>query len=325
MSGGELEPAGMRRPAGAGTEERVPPAPATGDRVVVIILNWNAEQDTAACLDSFLQQRGVHTEILLVDNASGDGSGARLHRRYPSVNYLQAGENLGYSGGNNRGLEWALARDAEWVMVVNNDTVAEPDCTRLLLAAAAGEPRLAAVAPLIVRHDDPERVWFAGGRFDRVRGIGVHAHEGAAVETVVPTPESGADGAWRACTFVTGCCLLLRPAALRDVGKFANDFFSYGEDVELCLRLSRAGWLVGWAPGARLAHRVPARGAPPTPAQIRLRDRNRRRMVRRHYRAGWRLAFALWFWPTRLIHLARYALRGDWTRVGAIVAGLRER
>ena len=299
-------------------------ASATGDRVVVIILNWNAEQDTASCLDSFLHQRGVRTEILLVDNASADGSGERLHQRYPSVSYLQAGENLGYSGGNNRGLEWALARGAEWVMVVNNDTVAEPDCVRLLLAAAVGEPRLAAVAPLIVRHDDPARVWFAGGWFDRVRAIGVHAHEGAAVRAVIPASE-GDVGAWRECTFVTGCCLLLRPAAVRDVGKFANDFFSYGEDVELCFRLSNAGWRIGWVPGARLAHRVPERGAPPSPAQIRLRDRNRRRMVRMHYRAGWRLAFALWFWPTRVIHLARYALRGDWSRVAAILAGMRER
>lgn len=306
-------------------EESGPRAPATGDRVVVIILNWNAEQDTAACLDSFLHQRGVRTEILLVDNASADGSGERLHQRYPSVSYLQAGENLGYSGGNNRGLEWALARDAEWVMVVNNDTVAEPDCVRLLLAAAVGEPRLAAVAPLIVRHDDPARVWFAGGWFDRVRAIGVHAHEGAAVRAAIPASEGGGAGAWRPCTFVTGCCLLLRPAALRDVGQFANDFFSYGEDVELCFRLSNAGWRIGWVPGARLAHRVPERGAPPTPAQIRLRDRNRRRMVRMHYRAGWRLAFALWFWPTRVIHLARYSLRGDWSRVAAILAGMRER
>ena len=291
--------------------------------VVVVVLNWNAERDTAACLDSFLSQRGVHTSILLVDNASTDGSADRLRARFPMVHFLQTGANLGYSGGNNRGIAWALERRAAWILVVNNDTVADPDCVRQLLAAAVRDPSLAAVAPLIVRHDDPRRVWFAGGHFDRMRGIGVHLGEGEPVDAVVAGPE--ADGDYRVASFLTGCCLLLRPAAIEEVGPFPEDYFAYGEDVELCLRLRDAGWRVGWVPSARLAHRVPPRGAPPTPDQIRLRDRNRRRLVRRHYDRRWRIAFALWFWPTRIIHLVRYALRGDGGRARGILAGMRER
>jgi GT2 family glycosyltransferase len=295
------------------------------DRVVVVVLNWNAEHDTAACLDSFLGQQGVRPEILLVDNASADGSGGRLHARYPSVGYLQTGGNLGYTGGNNRGIAWARRRGAEWVLVVNNDTVADPDCLQRLLAAAASEPRIAALAPLIVRHDDPTRICFAGGRFDRMRGVGFHDLEGAPVSAVAADLDVGGAAVWRECTFLTGCCLLLRDAALRDVGDFQEDFFAYGEDVELCLRLARAGWRIGWVPDARIAHRVPPLGAPPSPTQILLRDRNRRRMVRLHYPLRWRLAFALWFWPTRAIHLARYLLRRDWGRGRAILAGMRER
>jgi GT2 family glycosyltransferase len=295
------------------------------ERVTVIVLNWNAEDDTAACLDSFLAQRGVETEILLVDNASADGSGERLRQRYPTVSYLQIDENLGYSGGNNRGIEWALDRGAEWVLVVNNDTVAEPDCLRLLLAATTGEARLAAVAPLIVRYDDPDRVWFAGGRFDRVRAVGVHRHENAPVESALRDVPRGEDAMWRPCTFLTGCCLLLRATALREVGLFRAEFFAYEEDLELSYRLSQAGWKLGWVPAARITHRVPPLGTEPTPNQIFLRDRNRQRTVRLHYAPGWRLAFALWFWPTRLIHLARYAMRGDGARARAIITGLRAR
>jgi GT2 family glycosyltransferase len=300
-------------------------ASARVERVTVIVLNWNAEHDTAACLDSFLAQRGVETEILLVDNASADGSGERLRDRYPTVSYLQTGENLGYSGGNNRGIEWALHRGADWVLVVNNDTVADTDCLRLLLAAMTGEERLAAVAPLIVRYDDPERVWFAGGRLDRVRAVGVHGHENAPVEVALREIPRGEDAMWRPCTFLTGCCLLLRPAALREVGLFRADFFAYEEDLELSYRLVQAGWKIGWVPAARITHRVPPHGTEPTPNQIYLRDRNRQRTVRLHYSLGWRMAFALWFWPTRLIHLARYAARGDGGRARAIIAGLRAR
>jgi GT2 family glycosyltransferase len=312
------------RAAAVGAKRRDASAAKPG-RVYVIVLNWNAEEDTAACLDSFLGQQCARTEILLVDNASDDGSGERLRRRYPAVHYLQTGINAGYSGGNNRGIEWALAREAEWVLVVNNDTVAAPDCVDRLLEAAVADPRLAAVAPLIVRHDDPSRVWFAGGRFDRVRAVGTHRYEGRAVASLPIEGLGAVDARVRECSFLTGCCLLLRVAALREVGSFQEHYFAYGEDVELGLRLRRAGWRIGWVPGARLAHRVPPVGAAPTPMQIRLRDRNRRRMVREHYTFPWRVAFALWFWPTRAAHLFNYLLRRDVPRARAIVAGAYER
>ena len=300
---------------------RSAPPPKTDPTVGVVVLNWNGEEDTAACLDSLLAQRGVSFDILLIDNASPDGSGARLHARYPALAYVQTGENLGYAGGNNRGLQWARSRGIEWLLVVNNDTVADPDCLRRLLDAAGTDARLAALAPLIVRFDDPDRVWFAGGRHDRLRALGVHEHWNAPVARVL---DRGDAARWHESTFLTGCCLLLRCAAMDEVGPFRADFFSYVEDLELSARLVDAGWRLGWVPAARLAHRVPALGTDPTPMQIRLRDRNRRRLVRHAYRPLWRLLFSLWFWPTRMILLARYALRGEWARASAIVTGMTE-
>lgn len=300
---------------------RTAPLPKTDPTVGVVVLNWNGEDDTAACLDSLLAQRGVSFDILLIDNASPDGSGARLHARYPALAYVQTGENLGYAGGNNRGLEWARSRGIEWLLVVNNDTVADPDCLRRLLDAAGTDARLAALAPLIVRFDDPDRVWFAGGRHDRLRALGVHEHWNAPVARVLERVDAAR---WQESSFLTGCCLLLRCAAVEEVGPFRADYFSYVEDLELSVRLANAGWRLGWVPAARLAHRVPALGTEPTPMQIRLRDRNRRRLVRHAYRPLRRLLFSLWFWPTRMILLARYALRGEWARASAIVTGMTE-
>ena len=291
-------------------------------RVTAIVLNWNGESDTAACLDSLLVQQGVALEVLLVDNDSPDGSGERLRGRYPDLHYLQTGANLGYAGGNNRGIAWAMDRGAEWVLVCNNDTVAEPQCVRTLLAAAQADERIAALAPLIVRFDSPESVWFAGGTFSVARGLGRHDHEGA---TVAQVERRLGTAAWQPCTFLTGCCLLLRVRALDAVGAFREDFFAYVEDVDLSLRLSRAGWRLGWVPRARLAHRVPARDALPSPAQIALRDRNRRRMVRDRYPWYLRAVFAGWFWPTRVISLGRYVLSRDWARTRAMLEGMTAR
>lgn len=292
--------------------------------VCALVLNWNAEFDTAACLASLLAQHDVTLEILLIDNASADGSGERLKERFPSVHYLQTGDNLGYAAGNNRGIEWAVARGASWLLVVNNDTVAAPTCVRRLLDVMESDDRIAALAPLITRFDDPARVWFAGGHFNRMRAMGVHENGNALVDDVAPRGDT-ASGTWRASSFVSGCCILLRADAISEVGGFRDDFFAYVEDVEISLRFARAGWKIGWVPSARLVHRVPPVGAPPSPNQIMLRDRNRRRLVRDEYSLGWKLLFALWFWPTRLVHLGRFAIMGDAGRARAVIAGMSQR
>ena len=131
------------------------------------------------------------------------------------------------------------------MLVVNNDTVAAPDCVRRLLDAGQSDERIAALAPLIVRFDAPELVWFAGGTLSRVRAIGRHDFEGGSARIAASLPAEA--GGLRACSFLTGCCLLLRTEAIRAEGSFREDFFAYVEDVELSLRLSRAGWRLATA------------------------------------------------------------------------------
>jgi Predicted glycosyltransferases len=293
-----------------------------GERVVAIVLNWMGEALTAACITSLAQQRGVSVDVLLVDNASPDGSGERLRARFPAVHYLETGTNLGYAGGNNVGIEWAIAAGAQWILVINNDTVAAPDCVAELLVASMTDSSIGAVAPLIVRFDDPETIWFAGGKLSRVRAVGVHEHMGARLGELRDLLQTSP--VFRPSTFLTGCCVLFRREAVEECGAFRADFFAYVEDVELSTRMARHGWTLGWAPASRLSHHVPPPSAPPSPMQIWLRDRNRRRMVRDTYSRWWRIAFALWFWPTRLVTFLRYAARGDWPRVKGLARGARD-
>ena len=248
--------------------------------------------------------------MLLVDNGSPDGSGDRLHSRFPDVPYLQTGSNAGYAGGNNRGMEWALDRGAHFVFVVNNDTVVDPDCVSRLVAAAV-ETGAAVVAPQIRYFDAPDMIWYGGGDFSKVRAVGVHRSENRVAL---------AEQQRSAATFVTGCSFLIRADALRAVGGFDEAFFAYVEDTELSVRLNRAGYALVYEPKALVLHRIAPR-AEETPFQIVQRDRNRRRLVAKHYGAADRLLFSLWFYPTRGVHFARYLSRGDWARARSIVVG----
>ena len=288
----------------------------TGGRVTAVVLNWCNEHDTRACVDSLERQDYPALTILLVDNGSPDGSGPRLHARYPGASYLQTGKNLGYAGGNTLGMKEALEAGAEYVLVINNDTVLERSCVTELAQAARAE-RVGAVGTKILRYDAPDRIWFGGGEFDRTRAIGRHLREN----------EVDADPAERAVTvvsFLTGCCLLVPAATLRTVGYFRDDFFNYTEDVEYGLRIMKGGLRLLYAPAARLRHRVPPVGTLPSPSQIRLRDRNRRRIVRLHYSPLQTARFAIWYHPTRVALMVRYVLQGEWERAKAVWRGMTE-
>ena len=298
---------------------RAPSVTSAKPPVTAVVLNWCGEEESAACLRSLIASDYPSLTILLIDNGSPDGSGPRLHAAFPGIAYLQTGTNLGYTGGNNRGIQWALVAAAEHILILNNDTVVDAAAVSQLVEAASGTARLGAVAPKILHFAAPDRIWFGGGRLSRVRGIGVNERQG---ERDIPVGTEPV----REISFVTGCCCLLPADALHRVGGFAEDFFAYIEDVDLSLRLSQAGFRLVYQPAARVLHRVPLhRAVPPSPFQIRHRDRNRRRLARRHFGRLERIQFATWFYPTRLAWLARYMGSGDWARAAAIWHGMTER
>src|SRR5262245_31612036 len=141
--------------------------------VWAIVLTAGGEEVTAACLESLLCQSYPALTILLVDNASPDGSGDALRRRFAGIRYHNTGANLGYTGGNNRGIEVALEGGAEFLLILNNDTIAESDCVSQLVSSARFGDRVGVVVPKILYFDDPTRVWFGGGDFSRTKALGV--------------------------------------------------------------------------------------------------------------------------------------------------------
>ncbi|MEX2181705.1 MAG: glycosyltransferase family 2 protein [Gemmatimonadaceae bacterium] len=283
--------------------------------VFAVVLNWGREADSIACVDSLVANAFPLSQVILVDNASPDGSGHRLHERYPDAPYLQAGTNLGYAGGNNLGVAHALSLGATWVLVLNNDTICEPGMLAALLEAGHADPRCAAVAPKIVRADDPTILWSDGGDFSPMRALG--RQRGGGTTDILPEQRSPA-----ACSFLTGCCLLLRAEAIARYDElFRAEYFAYVEDAELAIRLQRDGWRLVYQPHARLRHKVPPTGTLPPPWALQRRDRNRRRLAAEHFGPLAYLRFAAWFYPTRLLTIAVYLARGDGARARAVLDG----
>lgn len=286
--------------------------------MVAVVLNWCAEEDSARAIASLQAAAPPGLTILIVDNASPDGSGARLRSRFPHLPFLQTGANLGYAGGNQRAIEWALARDAEAVLLVNDDAELRPGCLAALEAALEADPALGACAPTILfgpPHDD--RVWWGGGDFVPSKAVGVHRHHqlpATALPAVAPAAVR--------VTALSGCVLMLRTRALRAVGGLREEFFAYVEDTELTLRLARGGWGAAWVPGAVAVHHVRFPESPPSPWAITQRDRNRRLLARLHLRGVTRARFVAWYYPTRLLLALRYLAAGDRARSAAVWRGM---
>lgn len=217
-------------------------------QVTVVVLNWNGWQDTVACVESCLRADYPRLRLLLVDNGSTDGSERILRDRLPGLEFLQTGENLGFTGGNNAGIRRALEEGADFVLLLNNDTTVDPGFAAALVEAAEAHPRAGMFCSKVLRFDRPEVLWYAGASFHSWLGWGRHRGHGQRdVGQFDLVEETGRP---------TGCALMVRRALCEQVGLLRDDYFCYAEDLEWGLRARAAGYQVLYVPGSRVWHKV---------------------------------------------------------------------
>jgi hypothetical protein len=215
-------------------------------RLVAIVLSWNGREDTLRCLDSL---RGVET--ICVDNGSVDGSAEAIAEAFPDVELIENGENLGFAGGNNVGIRRALERGADWVWLVNNDAVAEPEAPEALADAARARPDAGVLACKVFFAEPRNVVWYAGASVHLLLGYSGRQHG-------YGERDDGRFELMRDVDRATGAAMAVSRGAIERVGLFDEDLFAYVEDVDWCLRIRAAGFAVVFVPAARLWHRVSA-------------------------------------------------------------------
>jgi GT2 family glycosyltransferase len=236
--------------------------------VVTVVLNWNGRDDTLACLRSLERLDWARHSTIVVDNGSADDSVDAIEAEYPSVTVLPTGHNLGFAEGNNVGLRAALAAGADYVLLLNNDTVVAPDLLTRLIAEAERHPEAGAFSPLIYYLDPPDRIWYAGARFDARRG-----HNGR--HTGYGETDRGQYDRVREIGRATGAAMLVRRSVIEEVGLLDGQLFLQVEDVEWSLRMRRAGWRIFFVPAGKVWHRVSvATGGEHAPATAYYEMRN---------------------------------------------------
>jgi GT2 family glycosyltransferase len=216
-------------------------------RVALVILNWNGRDDLLNCVSTLPRLTYPNYTATVVDNASADGSVAALRERFPEQRVLVMEKNLGFCGGNNRGIRDALERGADYVLLLNNDTAMHPELVTELVRVAASGARIGAVGAKNLRLENPAEVWGAYGELtygkELVHVIGKGEPDGPAYRVV------------RDVDWVIGNGIMMSRAALEAVGGFDEGFFGYHEDVDWCTRARRQGFRIVFNGNAIVLHK----------------------------------------------------------------------
>jgi hypothetical protein len=210
----------------------------------LVVLTWNGRDDTLELLDSLTRANLTNTTVLVVDNASADGTLDEVRAAHPWVRTLQTGSNLGYAGGNNRGVELALSEGAEVIGVLNNDTlVAEDFWDPLVSVALRGDT---AVCPDIRYADAPSESWFFGATFAQDIGVARHLRADEQPPRIGLPPSD----------LLTGCCLVASAQTWRAVGGFDEGMFLIFEDSDWSMRARTRRVQLVLQPASRIEHKV---------------------------------------------------------------------
>lgn len=223
--------------------------------VAIIIVNWNGAQDTVDCIDSLRKINppagGQNYKIFLIDNGSSDDSFSRFQSLYAGakdIELIKVNENLGFSGGNNIGIKSALGARFDYILLLNNDTTVEPDFLNELVKVAEGDEKIGIVGPKIYYYNEPNRIWFGGGKFSWFGG-GKHLQ----YDEMDNHPDETEP---RKTAYMTGCALLIKSNVIEKIGLLEESFFMYYEDTDWCLRARKDGYKILYAPSAKIYHKV---------------------------------------------------------------------
>ncbi len=212
--------------------------------LAIIILNWNGKSDTLACLSSLPRD----SWIIVVDNGSTDDSVEVIGEQFPHVEIVQTGKNLGYAGGNNHGIKYALGKGADLILLLNNDTVVDPHFVTAFLKAAQDSPHIGIFGGYPLRFDTPTQLDHLGGIWDEKKGVftlvGLGAPDGFSTQAPLD--------------YVTGCSILIRKEVFQTIGLLEEKFFLFWEEADFCKRAKKAAFELTICYEARLLHKVSA-------------------------------------------------------------------
>ncbi|MBI4686408.1 MAG: glycosyltransferase family 2 protein [Nitrospirae bacterium] len=230
----------------------------------VVIVSYNTIGLLEACIRSVLSNLPTCSEIIVVDNASTDGSSEMIKKTFSMVRLIENKENLGFGKANNQGI--TISR-GQYILLLNSDAEIKPNAINIMINFIGEYPTIGMIGPRLLNDDGTTQpsvstlpnLWYVFLRMFRLKGLfptflkTVALRYGLFGHTVKSHFQSEANKALEV-DFITGACMLIRRDVIEQVGMFDENFFMYVEDVDLCKRIKESGWKIYYYPESEIVH-----------------------------------------------------------------------
>ena len=217
-------------------------------KVYIVLLNFNSYEDTSDCLSSIRDCSYKNLSVIVIDNASKDDSLHRLREQFDECIFIESKNNLGFAGGCNLGLKYALENGCDYALLLNNDTVVKPDFVEHLIEIAEQKDNVGLVGGKIYFHGSSDRVWDAGGK--------AKLWKGQCTRIVPEKSNISIINEERKVDFVTGCLMLIPRQVLLQVGFLPECYFFGVEEWDYGFSVRKSGYDLWYTPKALIWHKV---------------------------------------------------------------------
>jgi GT2 family glycosyltransferase len=238
--------------------------------VYFIVLNWNQRDLTLDCLASLAELDYPCYRIILVDNGSQDDSVPVIHERFPDVALIENGENLGYSLGNNAGIQRAMSEGADYIFLLNNDTEVDPTMLTKLVDVAESDPEIGMVGPTMYCAEPPNMIWSTVNHIDWRHGKLVRPY----MAKIDDPPGHLLPGSPVEVDYIDTCAILVKREVINRIGMMNGDYFINFDDLDWNVRAHKVGYKITYVPSARMWHKVSATMGQASPATTYYMTRN---------------------------------------------------
>ncbi|EKE21977.1 MAG: hypothetical protein ACD_7C00086G0029 [uncultured bacterium] len=204
-------------------------------KVFIIILNYNGKNILKNTLESVYKINYPNYQVVVVDNASTDGSFEEARLLFGKFNFIKNNYNAGFAAGNNVAIKWSLEKMADYIFLLNNDAIIEKDTLLTLINEAKKDSDVGILSPIIYKESE-KKIWFSGGRINWLKMRNEH------VNNIKKTQ------------YITGCAMLIKKEVFKKIGLLDEKFFLYYEDADFSLRATRNKFKLKIVPSAKVFH-----------------------------------------------------------------------
>ena len=318
-------------------------------KVYILLINYNGWEDTIDCLNSLRNATYPNFHVVVLDNASKDDSVRKikewtfkigiplseyilnsrnfmlkklsenpiLQHGLKRIELIRSDSNLGFCAGNNIGMEFGTRVEADYFLVLNNDTTCEPTFLEPMVHAAEARADVGLIGGIICYHDDPNTIWWAGGTFN----LFIEMKRNGAIQTLDNIKHKDIfETDW-----ITGCMMLIPRKIFESVGGFDEEFFIWSEDWDISLRVRKKGYKLLVVPSAKIYHKIGKSLGIVTPLCHYYATRNKLLLRKKHYNWIMRMvSFIIWFIPTRVVRYTQFIIQGRYDLLHAGFCAIRD-